>query len=100
MTRSGGNCPCLRGTVPASEGQSHFFKGCPSKDLRISIVVPPTDIGYNDRPYMEMSLLPTFFTDVSLLLLVLAGWQLCFRVNFSGFSFIPNGWKQIRLEVL
>ena len=23
-----------------SEGQSHFFKGCPSKDFRISIIVP------------------------------------------------------------
>jgi hypothetical protein len=35
--------------VAISEGQSHFLKGCPSKDLRISIVVPPTDVGYNDH---------------------------------------------------
>jgi hypothetical protein len=35
--------------VPISEGQSHFIKGCPSKDLRISIVVPPTDAGSNDH---------------------------------------------------
>ena len=41
-------------TVPISEGQSHFFEGCPSKDLRISTDVPPTDVGYNDHNYMEM----------------------------------------------
>ena len=40
--------------VAISEGQSHFFKGCPSKDLRISIVVPPMDFGYTDHNYMEM----------------------------------------------
>ena len=53
-------------TVPISEGQSHFFNGCPSKDLRISIVVSPTDVGYNDHnlygnilTLYEMSLLLT-----------------------------------------
>ena len=45
-------CPYFRGTVPCT---FHFFKGCPSKDLRISIVVPTMDIGYDDRNnYMEM----------------------------------------------
>ena len=73
-------------TVPLSEGQSHFFKGCPSKDLRISIVVPPMDVAimtiygnvstlYGNVPTFDPQI-PLFFTDVSLLL-VLGGWQLC-----------------------
>ena len=45
----GGGGGGIVATVPISDGQSHFFKGCPSKDLRISIVVPTTDIGYNDQ---------------------------------------------------
>jgi hypothetical protein len=64
------NCPYFRGTV-----------GCPSKDLRISIVVPPIDVGYNDhniRKCIDLIIMEVPYTDVSLLL-VLAGWQLCPR---------------------
>ena len=82
------NCPYFRGTVPL------FLRGCPSKDSKISIVVPPTNIGYNDHIWKCIDFIwkcpyflptnPTFFTDVSLLL-VLGGWQLC---NWPGRTLI------------
>ena len=83
----------------------------PSKDLRISIVVPPTDVGYNNHnmemywPYnygnvptfdpqipLFLNLPTNFFTDVSLLL-VLAGWQLCIGlISKRVFPFFFCGW--------
>ena len=62
---------------------SPFLRAVPPK---ISIVVPPTDIGYNDHIWKCIDLIsfdpqiPLFFTDVSLLL-VLAGWQLCYTTQ-------------------
>ena len=87
------NCPYFRGTVP-------LFKGLSSQRFEISIVVPPTDVGYNDHILSLYGNVPTFdhfFTDVSLLL-VLAGWQLWTSLHelrplyqcYQSLGFYPN----------
>ena len=47
-------------------GRSHYFKGCPSKDSRISIVVPPTDVGYNGNVFTLYGNVPTFDPQIPL----------------------------------
>ena len=58
--------------------------------MRISIVVPPTDVGYNDHIWKCTHKSTFFFTDVSLLL-VLAGWQLWGSFSVLGFIVLEEG---------
>ena len=47
---------------------SCLFQGCPSKDLRTSIVVSPTDVGYHDHIWNILTLygnVPTFDPEIA-----------------------------------